>query len=101
MKTNNMSTWTCWELLKEDRRWGKHPMPAEEIRLRDRAPPPKLENNRSRDHRCWRRDRYHLYDLELLHAKWGRCRKAKVSAGLDWLSVRSAGDWAEWRARAV
>jgi len=25
--------WTYWELLKEDRRWGKHPMPAEEIRF--------------------------------------------------------------------
>jgi hypothetical protein len=33
MKTNDMSTWTYWELLEEDRRWGKHAMQAEEVRF--------------------------------------------------------------------
>jgi hypothetical protein len=33
MKTNNMSTWTYRELLKEDRSWPKHAMQAEEVRF--------------------------------------------------------------------
>lgn len=32
MKTNDMSTWTYWELLKADRSYGKHDMQADEIR---------------------------------------------------------------------
>jgi hypothetical protein len=28
----NLSTWSYWELLKEERKWGKHAMQAEEIR---------------------------------------------------------------------
>lgn len=28
----NLRTWSYWELLKEERRWGKHDMNAEEIR---------------------------------------------------------------------
>jgi hypothetical protein len=29
----DLSTWWYWELAKEDRRWGKHAMQAEEIRF--------------------------------------------------------------------
>jgi hypothetical protein len=29
----DLSTWWYWELLKEERRWGKYAMQAEEVRL--------------------------------------------------------------------
>jgi hypothetical protein len=29
----DLKTWWYWELLKEERRWGKHAMQAEEIRF--------------------------------------------------------------------
>jgi hypothetical protein len=29
----DLSTWWYWELAKEERRWGKHAMQAEEIRF--------------------------------------------------------------------
>jgi len=31
-KTNDLSTWSMKELLKEDRRWGAHDMNATEVR---------------------------------------------------------------------
>jgi hypothetical protein len=33
MRTNDLSTWWYWELLKEERKWGKHAMQAEGIRF--------------------------------------------------------------------